>query len=233
VINVFFVEDVYLCENPSLQPVPDIVSAYADRHTTPDDALLSELAQHTLGTHPHAHMLSGHVQGQLLSQISRMVSPRRILEIGTFTGYSALCLAKGLVAEGQLHTIEIREEDAATARRFFDRSDDGHRMHIHTGDACHVIEALKEAWDLVFIDADKVNYTRYYESVLPRTRPGGWIIADNVLFHGQVLQDPVKGKHAIAIDAFNNHVRHDPRVEHVMLTVRDGLMLIRKKNEIA
>lgn len=233
VINAFVVEDVYLCENALLHPVPDIVSAYADRHTTPDDALLSELAQHTTRTHPHAHMLSGHVQGQLLSQISRMISPRRILEIGTFTGYSALCLAKGLVADGQLHTIEIRKEDAATARKFFDRSDDGHRIHIHNGDACHVIEALKETWDLVFIDADKVNYIRYYESVLPRTRPGGWIIADNVLFHGQVLQDPVKGRHAIAIDAFNRHVRHDPRVEQVMLTVRDGLMLIRKKTEIA
>ena len=231
--DAFSVEDVYLCANATLQPVPDIVTAYADRHTTPDDALLSELAQHTASTHPHAHMLSGHVQGQLLSQMSRMVSPLRILEIGTFTGYSALCLAKGLGAEGQLHTIEIREEDAATARKFFDRSEQGNRMHVHIGDACHVIEALKETWDLVFIDADKVHYTRYYEMVLPRTRPGGWIIADNVLFHGQVLQDPVKGRHAIAIDAFNRHVRLDPRVEHVMLTVRDGLMLIRKKNEIA
>jgi predicted O-methyltransferase YrrM len=132
-----------------------------------------------------------------------------------------------------LHTIELRDADAQTARSHFDRSVYPDRIKLHVGDASSVIEALKETWDLVFIDADKVHYTRYYEMVLPRTRPGGWIIADNVLFHGQVLQDPVKGRHAIAIDAFNRHVRLDPRVEHVMLTVRDGLMLIRKKNEIA
>jgi predicted O-methyltransferase YrrM len=216
-----------------LEPIPDIVSAYADRYTTPDDELLQEIAETTRAHHPKAHMLSGHVQGQLLSQLSRMVAPLRILEIGTFTGYSALCLAKGLRPEGMLHTIELRDADAQTARSHFDRSVYPDRIKLHVGDASSVIEALKETWDLVFIDADKVNYIAYYEAVLPRLRPGGWIIADNVLFHGEVLQSPPQGRNAIAIEAFNRHVAADDRVEQVLLTVRDGLLLIRKKNEIA
>jgi predicted O-methyltransferase YrrM len=202
---------------------------YAEAFTTPDEPLLKEIEAFTLANHPQSHMLSGHLQGQLLSQISCMIRPERILEIGTFVGYSALCLAKGLRPEGVLHTIELREPDAQTARAYFDRSPYKEKICLHMGDALSVMEALKENWDLVFIDADKINYTRYYEAVFPFVKKGGWIIADNVLFHGEVLETPVKGKNAKAIDLFNRHILADNRVEHVMLTVRDGLMIIRKK----
>jgi predicted O-methyltransferase YrrM len=216
-----------------LDPIPEIVSAYAERYTTPEEDLLHEIAASTHAHHPKAHMLSGHLQGQFLTLISHMISPKRILEVGTFTGYSAICLANGLQADGMLHTIEVRDEDAQTARSHFDRSDHSDRIQLHIGDALDVIETLKETWDLVFIDADKVNYIRYYEAVLPRLRNGGWILADNALFHGEVLETPPRGKNAIAMDAFNRHVAEDPRVEQVLLTIRDGLMLIRKKHEIA
>jgi predicted O-methyltransferase YrrM len=202
---------------------------YAEAFTTPDDPLLKEIEAFTMANHPKSHMLSGHLQGQLLSQLSCMIRPERILEIGTFVGYSALCLAKGLRPEGVLHTIEVREPDAQAARAYFDRSPYKERICLHTGEALSVMEALKESWDLVFIDADKINYTRYYETVFPFVKKGGWIIADNVLFHGEVLENPVKGKNARAIDQFNRHILADSRVEHVMLTVRDGLMIIRKK----
>jgi caffeoyl-CoA O-methyltransferase len=202
---------------------------YAEAFTTPDEPLLKEIEAFTMENHPKSHMLSGHLQGQLLSQLSCMIRPERILEIGTFVGYSALCLAKGLRPEGVLHTIELREPDAQTARAYFDRSPYKERICLHTGDALSVMEALKESWDLVFIDADKINYTRYYEAVFPFVKNGGWIIADNVLFHGEVLENPVKGKNARAIDQFNRHILADKRVEQVMLTVRDGLMIIRKK----
>jgi predicted O-methyltransferase YrrM len=178
-------------------------------------------------------MLSGKLQGRLLSTISRMVAPRRILEIGTFTGYSALCLAEGLTHDGVLHTIESRGEEADTARAWFEKSALKERIRLHRGAALDVIMGLKETWDLVFIDADKVNYTAYYEAVLPSLREGGWIVADNMFFHGEVLKEPVTGKNALAIDAFIRHVSADIRTEQVMLTVRDGLLLIRKKHEIA
>lgn len=203
--------------------------AYAEKHTSPDEALLAELEEWTLASHADPHMISGRLQGQLLSQLSRMIGPKRILEIGTFTGYSALCLARGLKENGLLYTLEIREEDVRLARSWFDRSPLGVKIKSLLGDALALIGTLEETWDLVFLDADKVNYTRYYEAVLPKVRAGGWIIADNVLFHGQVLEDPVKGKNAKAIVAFNEMVSADPRVETVMLTVRDGLMIIRKK----
>jgi len=202
---------------------------YAEAFTSPDEPLLKEIEAFTLANHPQSHMLSGHLQGQLLSQLSCMIRPERILEIGTFVGYSALCLAKGLRPEGVLHTIELREPDAQTARAYFDRSPYKEKICLHMGNALSVMEALKENWDLVFIDADKINYTRYYEAVFPFVKKGGWIIADNVLFHGEVLETPVKGKNAKAIDLFNRHILDDKRVEHVMLTVRDGLMIIRKK----
>lgn len=174
-------------------------------------------------------MLSGQVQGKFLQMISCMIRPQRVLEIGTMTGYSAICLAEGLKEGGRLHTIELRERDAELARENISRSRFRDRIIVHAGDALSCLSTLQGTWDLVFIDADKVNYIRYYEAVLPSLRPGGFILADNVLFHGEVLEDQLKGKNARAIDAFNGHVRSDARVEHVLLTVRDGLMLIRKK----
>lgn len=201
---------------------------YAGRYTSPDDTLLEEVAAYTQATHPKAHMLSGHLQGRFLSMMSHLVRPRRILEIGTFTGYSALCLAEGLTDDGVLHTVELRPEDAATAQRFFEKKSKKN-IQLHVGEALKIIGELEETWDLVFIDADKVSYTAYFNAVLPRLRPGGVIFVDNVLFHGQVLADEIRGKNAKAIQEFNDFVRDCPAVERVLLPIRDGLFLLRKK----
>ena len=201
---------------------------YSKKYTSPLDDMLLENETHTLATHEHPQMHSGHVQGKFLEMISRMLKPGKVLEIGTFTGFSALCLSKGLQQGGVLHTIELREEDAATATSYFNKAGAADKIKLHIGNALDIIPALNETWDLIFIDADKVSYIDYYELTLPSLKNGGWILADNVLFHGQVLEDELKGKNAKAIDAFNKHVAADKRVEQVMLTVRDGLMLIRK-----
>jgi predicted O-methyltransferase YrrM len=205
-----------------------LAEAYAAKYTSPEDSLLQQINQQTQ-LHPKAHMLSGHIQGKFLELLSLLYRPLRILEIGSFTGYSAICLAKGLPAEGMLHTIELREEDAAVARQNFNLSDANDKIILHTGNAGDVIPTLEEEWDLVFIDADKTGYIDYYELVLPRLKKGGIILADNVLFHGEVLEAPLKGKNAKAMQAFNEYVQQDERVEQVVLTMRDGLMLIFKK----
>lgn len=210
----------------------EIISAlaenYLQQYTSAEDELLERISKETIENHPLAHMLSGHVQGKFLSFLSKIIQPSYILEIGTFTGYSALCLLKGLAADGELHTIEIRQEDADTALRNFKLAEHNNLITLHVGNAKEIIPQLNFQWDLVFIDADKVSYIDYYELILPRLSKKGVIIADNVLFHGQVLEQPVKGKNALAIDAFNKHVANDSRVEQVMLTVRDGLLLIKK-----
>ncbi|MGN6438771.1 MAG: O-methyltransferase [Agriterribacter sp.] len=206
-----------------------LAEQYAEQFTTPDDDLLKEVAEFTTQTHAKAHMLSGVVQGRLLEMLVRMINPVMVLEIGTFTGYSALCLAKGLQAGGEVHTIELREEDAAAARNFFNKSSVKDKIHLHVGNAVEIIPTLQKEWDLVFIDADKVGYTRYYDLVINNLKKGGYILADNVLFHGQVLSDNKEGKNAKAIHAFNEYVKNDSRVDCVLLTVRDGLLLIRKK----
>ena len=173
-------------------------------------------------------MLSGHVQGQFLSLLSKIIRPKYILEIGTFTGYSALCLLKGLTHDGELHTIELRQQDADTALSNFKFAENNNLITLHVGNAKEIIPKLDFEWDLVFIDADKVSYIDYYELILPRLSEKGIIIADNVLFHGEVLETTIKGKNALAIDAFNRHVAKDKRVEQVMLSIRDGLLLIKK-----
>ena len=208
--------------------VHPLAQQYAEKYTSPDEVLLQQVLEETEKNHAHAHMLSGHLQGQLLQMISCMLQPRRILEIGTFTGYSALCLAKGLQKDGKLHTIELRKEDAATAQGYFNRSTYRDNIILHIGEALPIIGQLDETWDLVFIDADKVTYTDYFNRVLPKVRPGGFILADNVLFHGQVLEEEVKGKNALAIQAFNDAVLQSTEVEKVLLPLRDGLYLIRK-----
>jgi predicted O-methyltransferase YrrM len=205
------------------------VQAYAEKFTSPEDKLLYQINQQTQQLHPHAHMLSGHIQGKFLELASFLLQPLRILEIGTFTGYSALCLVKGLAPGGLLHTIELREEDAATARQNFNLSDANDKIILHTGNALEIIPGLAETWDMVFIDADKVNYTAYYKMVLPLVRKGGMILADNVLFHGEVLANEIKGKNAKAIQDFNEFVQRDKSVDKVLLTIRDGLLLIIKK----
>lgn len=209
----------------------DKAISYSDVFTTPADGLLQIILDETRATHPKAHMLSGEVQGQFLSMLSCIKKPMHILEIGTFTGYSALCLAKGLEPNGKLYTIENRKEDAEKAAHFFAQSHDANKIELHVGDAKEIIPTLHFAWDIVFIDANKTGYIEYYEMVVPLLATGGIIIADNVLFHGEVLEDTISGKNAIAIHAFNEHVKNDPRTNQVLLTIRDGMLLI-QKNEL-
>lgn len=212
-----------------MQLVNELAEKYAEKFTSTQSELLETIHKQTLASHPHAHMLSSRLQGQVLSFISLMRNPKYVLEIGTFTGYSALCLAEGLKQDGELHTIELRESDAETAKSNFKISDYADRIFLHHGNAQDIIPSLSYTWDLVFIDADKTNYINYYEAVLPRLSDNGLIIADNVLFHGQVLEKNISGKNALAIHAFNEHVANDSRTEQVMLTVRDGLTLIKKR----
>ena len=201
---------------------------YAASCTSPQNLLLEEIEHFTLKNHAQSQMLSGHVQGRFLSMISHLASPSNILEIGTFTGFSALCLAEGLSTNGTLHTIELRDEDADTAESYFRKSIYKNKIILHRGNAKEVIPTLKETWDFVFIDADKTGYIDYYELTLPKIKQGGFIVADNVLFHGEVLEEKITSKNAIAIHTFNKHVSDDNRVEQVMLTMRDGLLLLRK-----
>jgi caffeoyl-CoA O-methyltransferase len=211
-----------------MELINQIAEQYAQQYSSPLDELLLQIETHTQATHEQAHMLSSQTQGKFLEMVSKMVKPMHILEIGTFTGFSTICLAKGLQNNGVLHTIELREEDAARAKKYFDTLKPPFNIELHVGNALQVIPTLNMEWDLVFIDADKVNYINYYELTLPKVKKGGWLIADNVLFHGQVLEPEIKGKNAKAIQSFNEHVLNDSRVQQVMLTVRDGLLLIQK-----
>lgn len=211
-----------------MEIIPAIVENYIEKYTSEEDSFLKSVSQFTEQNHPKAHMMSGHVQGKFLEMISFMLQPKKILEIGTFTGYSAHCLAKGLSDGGLLHTIELREDDAATANIFFSSSILKEKIILHVGNALSIVETLNETWDLVFIDADKENYISYFNRVLPKVRQNGFILADNTLFHGQVLEKEVKGKSAKAIQAFNDYVLTRTDVEKVMLPLRDGLFLIRK-----
>lgn len=212
-----------------MEPIHPLVQEYAEKFTSPEDAILQVIADQTYKHHPQSNMLSGHWQGKFLEMISYMMRPSRVLEIGTFMGYSALCLAKGLLNDGRLHTIELRKEEANLALQNFHKAKATEKIILHVGNALEIIPTISETWDLVFIDADKVNYTAYYELVLPLVKSGGFILADNTLFHGEVLAEPVSGKNALAIHAFNEHVKNDERVDQVLITIRDGLMLIRKK----
>src|SRR5215203_5292190 len=204
------------------------VQQYSEKYTSADDKLLKEVFDFTIQNHPKHHMISGRLQGKFLEMVSRMIRPEKILEIGTFTGYSALCLAKGLRDNGSLHTIEIREDDANSAKTFFDQSFFKEKIILHIGDALQIVGKLDDMWDLVFIDADKENYINYFNLVLPKVNQNGFILADNVLFHGEVLEAEIKGKAAKAIQAFNDYLLTRTDVERLMLPFRDGLMLIRK-----
>jgi caffeoyl-CoA O-methyltransferase len=208
--------------------VNPLAEKYAEQFTTAHDALLQQILNETYATHAQSHMLSGHVQGKFLQMVSHMVQPLKVLEIGTFTGFSALCLVAGLQNDGMLHTIELRDEDATVSQNNFNKSDYAQQIQLHIGNAKEIIPTLQEEWDLVFIDADKPSYIDYYELTLPTLKKGGFILADNVLFHGQVLEENITGRNAIAMHAFNEHVKNDNRTEQVMLSIRDGISLIRK-----
>jgi caffeoyl-CoA O-methyltransferase len=211
-----------------MELINHLAQAYSEKYTSTEDELLHEVAQYTNTHHSHAHMLSGHLQGKFLEMVSCMIKPKRILEVGTFTGYSALCLAKGLQPDGVLHTVELRKDDGAKAKSFFDRSFFSEQIILHIGNALEIVGEIEEAWDLVFIDADKENYINYFNLIFPFVRPDGFILADNVLFHGQVLEEEVKGKNAKAIQAFNEFIAGRADIEKLMLPIRDGLYILRK-----
>jgi caffeoyl-CoA O-methyltransferase len=212
----------------SLDLILPIVQKYAETLTSPEDPLLKEIHDFTNKEHDDPIMLSGHLQGKLLEMLSYMLRPGRILEIGTFTGYSALCLAKGLSDDGVLHTIELREADARLARNYFDRSPLGKKIISHCGNASDIIPKLEENWDFVFIDADKPAYVEYFNLVFPRLRKNGFILADNIFFHGKALEENPAGKSAKGIRDFNNFIRERTDIERLALTIRDGLYLVRK-----
>ena len=205
------------------------IEAYAIEHTTKETAILEKLNRETHAKIMMPRMLSGHLQGRVLSMFSNMIKPTQILEIGTYTGYSALCLAEGLAEGGKLHTIDINEELEVMVRKYFSEASVDKKINYYIGNAMNIIPGIKETFDLVFIDADKENYSNYYDLVFDKVRKGGYIIADNVLWSGKVLDDPTKmDVDTKAIVAYSKKVQNDSRVENVILPVRDGLMVARK-----
>jgi caffeoyl-CoA O-methyltransferase len=202
---------------------------YAEAYSTPESAILAKLNRETNMKVDNPAMLSGHLQGVFLSMISHMVQPKYVLELGTYTGYSAICLAQGLQEGGQLHTIDINEELKDMSFRYFCDAGLEGKITQHIGKAADIIPTLEHDFDLVFIDADKQNYNLYYDLVFDKVPVGGYILADNVLFEGDViLPDAEQSKNAKAMHAFNKKIKEDDRVAQVLLPLRDGLMLIRK-----
>ncbi len=206
------------------------LSSYIESHTSPESLLLSELNRETHAKVLMPRMLSGHVQGQLLGLFSHMIRPKQILEIGTYTGYSAICLASGLQEDGCLHTIDINDELTPMVNRYIKDAGLSQKIKTYKGNALKIIPAINETFDLVFIDADKINYSNYYDLVFEKVKRGGFIIADNVLWSGKVLDEHSKmDVDTKAIASFNEKVHADDRVQHVLLPVRDGLMVVRKR----
>jgi len=201
---------------------------YAAQHTEDEPLLLQELNKRTHLNVLQPRMISGHFQGRFLSLLSKMVQPRTILEIGTYTGYATLCLAEGLHPEGVLHTIDIKEELTDLQREFFDRSGYGSQIVQHLGKAADIIPSLDTTFDLVFIDADKQNYAHYFDLVIEKMNRGGIILSDNVLWSGKVVEEVKHNdKHTQALMAYNQKIKDDPRVETVLLPIRDGITLSR------
>jgi caffeoyl-CoA O-methyltransferase len=207
--------------------VRDEIERYAEGHTTPPIELLVALAEETRASLRSPQMLTGTIEGRFLEMLVWASAARRVLELGTYSGYSALSMAAALPAGGRIDTCEIEEQHAAVARRYIGESPFADRISVHQGPALETIERLEGDFDLVFIDADKENYVNYYEAVLPRLSERGLIAADNTLWSGRVLDDEDSSEGTRAIKAFNEHVRADPRVVSVMLTIRDGVTLIR------
>lgn len=203
---------------------------YILNHTSPQDPILAELERSTWLKTVHPQMITGHLQGMILEMISHMIRPERILEIGTFTGYSTICLAKGLADNGNLITIERDDEITDFAHGFIKKSGLGDQISLLIGDAREIIPTLEDTFDLVYMDADKDEYLEYYKLVFPKLNSGGFIMADNALWGGKVLEVPESGDHFTkGVIAFNRTISEDPLVEQVILPVRDGIMLIRKK----
>jgi caffeoyl-CoA O-methyltransferase len=208
--------------------VPEDIERYAEAHTTAPGELLARLAEETRATLRSPQMLTGTIEGRVLEFLVFSLGARRVLELGTYSGYSAISMAAALPRDGHIDTCEVDEQHAAVARRYTDEAGLSERITVHLGPALETIERLEGDFDFVFIDADKENYVNYYEAVLPRLSPRGLIAADNTLWSGRVLDESDDSEATRAIRAFNEHVRGDDRVVSVMLTVRDGVTLIRR-----
>ncbi|MDQ3179473.1 MAG: O-methyltransferase [Acidobacteriota bacterium] len=210
--------------------IDEKIQTYAESFTSDESEILRRLREKTYGTRADKSMLSGFYQGRLLSMFSKMLQPRRILEIGTYMGYSALCLAEGLADGGKIITLDIQPETNAVARECWAKSPLNEKIEAHLGDALEIIPALDETFDLVFIDADKPNYKHYFDTVFSKLRVGGIILADNVLWSGKVLDaETTDDESTKALHEFNKKVQADERVSNILFAVRDGLMVIRKE----
>ncbi|MEE9362864.1 MAG: O-methyltransferase [Cellulophaga sp.] len=206
----------------------EAIEKYITDHSESEPILLQELTRETHLKVIQPRMITGHFQGRALSLLSKIIFPKNILEIGTYTGYSALCLAEGLQKNGQLHTIDINEELETMQRRYFDKSEKAKQIIQHTGDALTIIPKLDLIFDLIFIDAEKVSYPDYFEAVLKKTRPGSVILSDNVLWSGKVVEPlSPKDKATKVLLEYNKKLKEDPRVETVLFPIRDGLTLSR------
>ncbi len=207
-----------------------ILENYISNHSQAEPELLAELSRETHLKVVRPRMITGHYQGRVLSLLSKLIAPKYILEIGTYTGYSAICLAEGLQKDGELHTIEVNEELHGMQRAYFDRSGYGQQIVQHIGDALDIVPTLDQQFDLVFIDAHKVDYSAYFEAVIQKTKSGSVILSDNVLWSGKVVEKVSKSdKATAALIEFNKKIQADPRVETVILPIRDGLTLSRVK----
>lgn len=212
--------------------IDEKIEEYALSHTSDEPEILKKLSRETQAKIMFPRMLSGHLQGRFLSLLSQVIRPKRILEIGTYTGYSCICLCEGLPEEGIIHTIEVNEELGGIIMKYFREAGILKKVKLHFGNALEVIPAIKEEFDLVFIDADKVNYPKYYDLVFPKVKTGGVIIADNILWSGKVLdKDENQDADTKALVAFSKKVQSDERVQNLLLPIRDGLMIIRKRQE--
>lgn len=200
---------------------------YAERFTSGESEVLKELREHCYAHYKDSAMLSGFFQGRVLSMISHMIRPTSVLEIGTYLGYSTLCLAEGLAEGGKIISLDVNEETNAVAQSYIDRTEYGDRIQLRLGEAAFILPHMIGPFDLVFIDADKPNYSNYYRLVFEKLRPGGFIVADNVLWSGRVLEEE-KDEDTRALHAFNQMVMADDRVENVVFPIRDGLMVVRK-----
>lgn len=211
--------------------ISEELSKYVENHSAPEPELLKKLNRSTWENVMMPRMLSGHLQGRVLSMLSKIHQPKNILEIGTYTGYSAICLAEGLAPGGQLYSIDVNEELENMVKEYWSQSPHASQMHFKLGNAMTIIPELNQKWDLVFIDADKENYANYFDLVIDSVNSGGLIIADNVLWSGKILieKELEKDKETKAIDAYNKKVNQDSRVESVLFPIRDGLMICRKK----
>lgn len=207
--------------------LPDDLQKYAEDHTSTESALLKKITRDTHAKVLMPRMLSGQLQGRFLSMISHLIHPKNILEVGTYTGYSAICLAEGLQPEGKLITLDINEELESRVRSYFEEAGLTRKIDYRIGDAIHIIPTLDVEFDLVFIDADKENYSNYYDLVFDKVRSGGLILADNVLWSGKVVK-PKPDKDTRALLEFNQKISADPRVENLLLPLRDGIMMVRK-----